>query len=399
MTQKYCNQLAGAESAFIQFPVDFQGGLIGFELEQSNKRYIAKIKIRDEEVSATLRPMEDKPETFICNIGRLEPNEKVEIKVTYVTQLLFKGDSFRFTLPATMLHNTIHSKSQSGSPCPVLVQMEISMHETIASIESLTSHPIRISSMSSGNACVEMSLQDSNIIYPSTNFTLSIKTERQQKSWCSLEYLDTDEESIAAAIHFQLPQTQPQKIENVEVICVVDLPLSDDVNSNVSLLSLQQFVTNLLSECDKTPHSENYLNVVLSSSKNNSKIFLFPEGSKRIPENKQLILDTLRKQIENISQEAENADNNNPNISTSLKRANSNNNLHGCLGQIFSGNLVRSTNLYLWTDGNIPRINSLLKLISRSRKNVRIFPIGIGDNVTQWTVRKQIFFFSPPTFI
>ncbi len=245
VSQKYIHHEANSLEATFKFPLDLFGALCGFEVVLDGKTIIAQVRKREEALhlsepddssdeklsnsnstsggttpnkSSSYLLDESSTDLFLCNIGNLAPGKEVELKLTYVTELVLEGHSLRFVLPASTIspnyipeelrtllsaHNASNNNSSSNSnKYGIQIDLDLLMPHDIVKIESPTHQKIVVKEQKSSHAVVQYhSPRDSIDNHCDGNFVLLVKYEHPHDPWSIVEY-DTLTSTNAVMLSF-----------------------------------------------------------------------------------------------------------------------------------------------------------------------------------------------------
>jgi hypothetical protein len=365
--QKYCHHEEEPLGAIFKFPLDLFGALCGFEVVVDGKQITAQVKKREEAVHLTMDDIdtldtsylidEDQPDVFVCNIGNLEPGKEVEFQLTYVTELPSEGNALRFILPSStispnyLLEDSSKEPTHVGPAHTLEIKVDLVLPSKIEKVESPT-HDVNVADIKDSQASVVYKNPQS-VLEP--NFVLLVNYANPHIPCCLVE---TDEESKGTAVMLSFfPQLSLEELHACEIIFLVDCSNSmggaqlDSVKSALQLL-LRSLPTGT------------YFNFIAFGSTFNK---LYPTSVEY--NDKTLTEATQRvKELDADLGETE---------------------LIEPLQDVFScspvNNLPRQ--LFVITDGQVPKTNNVIDLVAKNAHNTRVFTFGIGDRVSHHLVR------------
>ncbi len=151
------------------FPLDEGAAVCGFEATVDGVRYVGRALERDEAFKQYDDALEAghggylldeaRADVFTASLGNVKPGARVELSITYVTELAAEGEAVRFTLPTTVSPRYAPAADRQGvSPTPAEAlnppvafevpygfsfEMDVAMGGRIRGVQS-PSHPVEI---------------------------------------------------------------------------------------------------------------------------------------------------------------------------------------------------------------------------------------------------------------
>lgn len=418
VTHKYMHHEANALEATFKFPLDLFGALCGFEVVLDGNRIVAEVRKReealhisspdadDESNSTRNRNKLDESQTdlFLCNIGNLAPGKEVELKLTYVTELVLEGHSLRFVLPSSTIspnyipqevrstgENVSLSNNQEKKTTHGLqIDLDIVMPHQIVKIESPT-HQINVTEQKDSHAIVQYQVaKDSQShSHKDGNFVLLVKYDHPHDPWSLVEYDETTSTNAVMLSFF--PKFNSKTLSGncffsfFFFLFFLVLILNKQTNNLISLsLFLFLFLCSgceviFLVDCSMSmggtqmENVKSALQLFIRSLPNNNTYFniiefgstfqkLFPTSVLYNNES----LETATKRIQEMDAELGGTE------------------LYAPLSEIYANppinNLPRQ--LFIITDGQVPNTRDVISLVGRNSHNTRVFTLGIGDRVS-----------------
>jgi Ca-activated chloride channel family protein len=167
--QAYRNAESVPLEVVYTFPLDEGAAVCGFEATVDGVRYVGQAMEREEAFKKYDDALEaghggflldeERADVFTASLGNLKPGARVELSITYVTELAAEGEAVRFTLPTTVSPRYAPAADQKGVgptsaellnppvalevPYGFTFEMDVATSGAIRSVQS-PSHPVEL---------------------------------------------------------------------------------------------------------------------------------------------------------------------------------------------------------------------------------------------------------------
>ena len=365
ITQRYRNHEPQPVEAVYVFPLDERAAVCGFSAVVNGVRYDGLVKPREEafatyddalaEGHGAFLLDEERPDIFSASVGSIVPGSVVELELTYVTELMFEGDTLRFTLPTTVAPRYAPAEDRIGLgrpdsevlnpphlmdvPYGLSFQAIVAPAALVRRIES-PSHPVAIE-LGPNAATVTLSQQDASL---DRDVILLIGLADASQPQIVLER--DDEGRIAAAITMR--PTFSIELAAADVVFVVDR------SGSMQGSSIEQ-VRNALQLCLRSLVAGSSFNIVGFGS----RIEALFDGCRPYDERS---LATASQHVDGMKASLG---------GTEILPA-----LEFVLGQ--PRRSERPLQVVVLTDGEVTNTDAVIDLVRRHASSARVFTFGIG---------------------
>eukprot|EP00833_Pecoramyces_ruminatium_P011794 jgi/Orpsp1_1/1185826/evm.model.c7180000095504.2 len=241
--QTYINNSEDTIEAIYKFPLDSEAAVESFEADIDGQSIKAKIYKNEEanelyekelkDGNMTFLLSEESKDVFQVSVGNLKPNQKVHIKLTYVTELNSgnENNKVKFILPNVVAprfgknNSKYSSRIIEGNPVysesvnyTLSLNVELEMSGKIKSIES-PSHEI-VSKISEKNSNLATVTLKSKNVYLDKDFILDVEAEELNTSKVLIEY--NEELKTYASLLTLMPNLIQNEKLNIEIIFLID---------------------------------------------------------------------------------------------------------------------------------------------------------------------------------
>ncbi|RIA94775.1 hypothetical protein C1645_759275 [Glomus cerebriforme] len=275
--------------AIYKFPIHYSSTICDFEAKIDNERKIKGIvketeqatkeyeeAVKERIVSSTIE--DQLPDVFQCFIGTISSGQKIEIKLTYVSELRQNTESegIRFILPTEIAPRPNYSLEKHSDEknlefindstelklenCKVEISVTCRMTAVITSVESPT-HSTK-SALNVGNKLTKVDLNE-NISYLEKDFVLVFSSQGLDKPRAFVEY--NPKTNTNCVMLTLVPQCTPY-VGQAEFIFIIDISLDKQTLNHV-LKALELILYSL--------PEDSLFNIISQST------FLFPENSQQ----------------------------------------------------------------------------------------------------------------------
>eukprot|EP01096_Ripella_sp_DP13-Kostka_P016334 TRINITY_DN792_c0_g1_i12.p1 TRINITY_DN792_c0_g1~~TRINITY_DN792_c0_g1_i12.p1 ORF type:complete len:1013 (+),score=527.60 TRINITY_DN792_c0_g1_i12:72-3041(+) len=397
--QYYVNDSPNNIECRYVFPLDSQSAVCGFEAEVDGRTVVAQVKEKEEARKEYKEAVargdgaylleQDKPDVFEVLVGNIEPGSRVNIWITYLTELKTEADlSTRFFIPTavaprytpystyshipytcpypwySVFNGRYHLKcvrrwrrvadywpaytSQPG-PSSFSILLEVEMPSKILSISS-PSHSVDTDILADGNGRVAVIKFSAGSAPIGSDFVLRILQETPHEPRAMIE-IDDDAPEVAAGMVTLLPDIELEDAKS-ELIFVVDR--SGSMSGRFireAKSAMQLFIRTLPSDC--------YFNIIGFGSRYVSLFGASEKYSER----------TMSQAIAHIDR-----------IDADLGGTE----LFQPFDFIFRTPSKRdyARSVFVLTDGQVSNLDQVTNLIARNARDTRVFALGIGDQVS-----------------